>query len=58
MKGCNKENNNGSTSKAQKENVQNDCENMHRRKCSICHKMGIMLLDVLIENDGFNIDRL
>jgi hypothetical protein len=38
MKSRNEENN---TSKAQKENVRNDCENMnHGRKCGICHKMG------------------
>ncbi|PKY36423.1 hypothetical protein RhiirB3_458989 [Rhizophagus irregularis] len=29
MKSCNKENNNVSTSKVQKENVRNDCENMN-----------------------------
>ncbi|PKY55007.1 hypothetical protein RhiirA4_427187 [Rhizophagus irregularis] len=41
MKGRNEENNNASTSKVQKENVRNDCENMNNgRKCSICHKMG------------------
>ncbi|CAB4397371.1 unnamed protein product [Rhizophagus irregularis] len=40
MKGHNEENNNVSTSKTQKENVQNDCENVNNgRKCGICHKM-------------------
>ncbi|CAB4416175.1 unnamed protein product [Rhizophagus irregularis] len=41
MKGHNEENNNASTSKVQKENVRNDCENMNNgQKCGICHKMG------------------
>ncbi|CAB4425264.1 unnamed protein product [Rhizophagus irregularis] len=41
MKGHNEENNNVSTSKAQKENVRNNCENVNNgRKCGICHKMG------------------
>ncbi|PKC52579.1 hypothetical protein RhiirA1_481192, partial [Rhizophagus irregularis] len=35
MKGRNEENNNASTSKVQKENMRNDCENINnRQKCS------------------------
>ena len=54
MKGYNESNHTVSTSKSQKENVQNHGD-MNGRKCGICHKTGIMLQDVLTENKQYQL---